>query len=70
MVAPISGNSCAPKAERNADQSYLVEVVSGIQTETVNCVSRWRAYLIASVLALECTDLDTAGSVLSFLNRL
>ncbi len=78
VAAPIVRSQARTKAERNAEtQSYLVEVVSGIQTvkaQNIELRSRWQwqeryaRYVSAGFnSALTAT---TAGSISSFLNKL
>jgi len=78
VAAPIVRSQARTKAERNAEtQSYLVEVVSGIQTvkaQNIELRSRWQwqeryaRYVSAGFnSALTAT---TAGSISGFLNKL
>lgn len=77
-VAPIIRTQARTKAERNADtQSYLVEVISGIQTvkaQNIELQSRWQwqdryARYVAAGFKTVLTS-TTAGSLSSFLNQL
>jgi HlyB family type I secretion system ABC transporter len=77
-VSPIIRKQARIKAERNADtQSYLVEVVSGIQTvkaQNIELRSRWNwqdrysRYVVAGFKTVLTST--TAGSLSSFLNQL
>lgn len=77
-VAPILRQQARTKAERNAEtQSYLVEVVSGIQTvkaQNIELKSRWQwqdryaRYVVASFKNVLTST--TASSLSSFLNQL
>lgn len=78
IVAPIIRQQTREKAERNAEtQSYLVEVVSGIQTvksQNIELNSRWRwqeryAHYISTGFKTVLTS-TTAGSLSNFLNKL
>ena len=77
-VAPIIRQQTRLKAERNAEtQSYLVEVVSGIQTvkaQNIELRSRWQwqeryARYVSAGFQTVLTS-TTAGSMSSFLNQL
>ncbi len=78
IVAPIIRQQTRDKAERNAEtQSYLVEVVSGIQTvksQNIELNARWRwqdryaRYVNAGFKTVLTST--TAGSMSSFLNKL
>lgn len=78
MVSPIIRKQTRLKAERNAEtQSYLVEVVSGIQTvkaQNIELKSRWQwqeryaRYVSAGFSAVITST--TAGAMSSFLNKL
>ncbi|BDA76509.1 toxin secretion ABC transporter ATP-binding protein (plasmid) [Calothrix sp. PCC 7716] len=78
IFAPIIRNQTRTKAERNAEtQSYLVEVVSGIQTvkaQNIELNSRWQwqkrygKYISASFDNVLTSN--TAGSLSNFLNKL
>lgn len=78
IFAPIIRSQTRTKAERNAEtQSYLVEVVSGIQTvkaQNIELNSRWQwqqrysKYISASFENV--TTSNTAGSLSNFLNKL
>ncbi|QLE59590.1 peptidase domain-containing ABC transporter [Nostoc sp. TCL26-01] len=78
IFAPIIRSQTRTKAERNADtQSYLVEVVSGIQTvkaQNIELNSRWQwqtryaRYISASFENVLTSN--TAGSLSNFLNKL
>jgi ATP-binding cassette, subfamily B, bacterial HlyB/CyaB len=77
-VAPIVRSQLRDKAERNAaTQSYLVEVVSGVQTvkaQSIELQSRWEwqrryARYISDGFKTVVTS-TTAGSVNQFLNQL
>ncbi len=78
IFAPIIRNQTRTKAERNADtQSYLVEVVSGIQTvkaQNIELNSRWQwqsrygKYISASFENVLTSN--TASSLSNFLNKL
>ncbi len=76
-VAPIIRQQTRAKAERNAEtQSYLVEVVSGIQTvkaQNIELRSRWNwqeryARYVSAGFKTVLTS-TTAGSISSFLNQ-
>lgn len=77
-VAPIIRQQARIKAERNAEtQSYLVEVVSGIQTvkaQNIELQSRWNwqdryaRYVTAGFKTVLTST--TAGALSSFLNQL
>ena len=77
-VAPIIRSQARTKAEMNAEtQSYLVEVVSGIQTvkaQNIELRSRWQwqdryaRYVTAGFKTVLTST--TAGSLSSFLNQL
>jgi ATP-binding cassette, subfamily B, bacterial HlyB/CyaB len=76
-VAPIIRQQTRTKAERNAEtQSYLVEVVSGIQTvkaQNIELRSRWNwqeryARYVSAGFKTVLTS-TTAGSISSFLNQ-
>lgn len=77
-VAPIIRQQTRTKAERNAEtQSYLVEVVSGIQTvkaQNLELRSRWNwqnlysRYIAAGFKTVVTST--TAGSLSNFLNQL
>ena len=78
IVAPIIRQQTRVRAERNAEtQSYLVEVVSGIQTvkaQNIELPSRWKwqdkyARYIADSFKNAITS-TTAGSLSKFLNQL
>ncbi|NJL61326.1 MAG: type I secretion system permease/ATPase [Methylacidiphilales bacterium] len=78
IVAPIIRQQTRARAERNAEtQSYLVEVVSGIQTvkaQNIELRSRWKwqdkyAHYIADSFKTALTS-TTAGSISKFLNQL
>jgi HlyB family type I secretion system ABC transporter len=78
IVAPIIRQQTRARAERNAEtQSYLVEVVSGIQTvkaQNIELRSRWKwqdkyAHYIADSFKNAITS-TTAGSLSKFLNQL
>jgi ATP-binding cassette, subfamily B, bacterial HlyB/CyaB len=78
LVSPIIRKQTRLKAERNAEtQSYLVEVVSGIQTvkaQNIELKSRWQwqeryaRYVSAGFSAVITST--TAGAMSSFLNKL
>ncbi len=77
-VAPIIRQQTRTKAERNAEtQSYLVEVMSGIQTvkaQNIELRSRWQwqdryARYVAAGFKTVLTS-TTAGSLSNFLNQL
>lgn len=78
VVAPVIRRQSRTKAERNAEtQSYLVEVVSGIQTvkaQNIELKSRWQwqeryaRYVSAGFKSVLTST--TAGSMSSFLNKL
>lgn len=78
IFAPIIRNQTRTKAERNAEtQSYLVEVVSGIQTvkaQNIELASRWKwqeryaRYISASFQSVLTST--TASSLSNFLNQL
>ncbi|MBW4553704.1 MAG: peptidase domain-containing ABC transporter [Aphanocapsa sp. GSE-SYN-MK-11-07L] len=78
IVAPIVRQQTRDKAERNAEtQSYLVEVVSGIQTvksQNIELNARWRwqdryaRYVNAGFKTVLTST--TAGSMSNFLNKL
>lgn len=78
IVAPIIRQQTRTKAERNAEtQSYLVEVVSGIQTvkaQNLELRSRWNwqnlysRYVAAGFKTVVTST--TAGSLSNFLNQL
>jgi ATP-binding cassette, subfamily B, bacterial HlyB/CyaB len=78
LVSPIIRKQTRLKAERNAEtQSYLVEVVSGIQTvkaQNIELKSRWQwqeryaRYVSAGFNAVITST--TAGAMSSFLNKL
>jgi ATP-binding cassette subfamily B protein len=77
-VAPLIRRQSRTKAERNAEtQSYLVEVVSGIQTvkaQNIELNSRWQwqeryARYVSAGFNNTLTS-TTAGSISSFLNKL
>jgi ATP-binding cassette subfamily B protein len=77
-VSPIIRRQARIKAERNAEtQSYLVEVVSGIQTvkaQNIELRSRWNwqdryaRYVVAGFKTVLTST--TAGSLSNFLNQL
>ncbi|NJO27764.1 MAG: type I secretion system permease/ATPase [Richelia sp. SL_2_1] len=78
IFAPIIRSQTRTKAERNAEtQSYLVEVVSGIQTvkaQNIELNSRWNwqtryGKYISSSFRNVITS-NTAGSLSNFLNKL
>lgn len=78
IVAPIIRQQTRNRAERNAaTQSYLVEVVSGIQTvkaQNIELRSRWQwqdryAKYVADSFKNAITS-TTAGSISKFLNQL
>jgi ATP-binding cassette subfamily B protein len=78
VVAPVVRRQLSIKAERNAEtQSYLVEVVSGIQTvkaQNIELQSRWQwqeryaRYVSAGFKSVLTST--TAGSISNFLNKL
>ncbi len=78
LVSPIIRKQTRLKAERNAEtQSYLVEVVSGIQTvkaQNIELKSRWQwqeryaRYVSAGFSAVITST--TAGAMSNFLNKL
>lgn len=78
IVSPIIRRQTRIKAERNAEtQSYLVEVVSGIQTvkaQNIELRSRWNwqdryaRYVVAGFKTVLTST--TAGSLSNFLNQL
>jgi ATP-binding cassette subfamily B protein len=78
IVAPLIRSQSRTKAERNAEtQSYLVEVVSGIQTvkaQNIELKSRWQwqeryaRYVSAGFKSVLTST--TAGSISNFLNKL
>lgn len=78
MFAPIMRQQTRTKAERNAQtQSYLVEVISGIQTvkaQNIELPSRWQwqdryaRYVSAGFKSVLTSTL--AGSISKFLNQL
>lgn len=78
VVAPVVRQQSRTKAERNAEtQSYLVEVVSGIQTvkaQNIELRSRWQwqeryaSYVSAGFKSVLTST--TAGSISNFLNKL
>jgi HlyB family type I secretion system ABC transporter len=78
LFAPIMRQQTRTKAERNAHtQSYLVEVMSGIQTvkaQSIELPSRWQwqeryaRYIAASFKSVQTSTL--AGSISKFLNQL
>ncbi len=78
ITAPIVRSQSRTKAERNAEvQSYLVEVVSGIQTvkaQNIELKSRWQwqsryaRYVSAGFKSVLTST--TAGSISNFLNKL
>jgi ATP-binding cassette subfamily B protein len=78
LVAPVIRSQSRTKAERNAEtQSYLVEVVSGIQTvkaQNIELRSRWQwqqryaRYVSAGFKSVITST--TAGSISNFLNKL
>lgn len=78
IVAPVIRQQSRTKAERNAEtQSYLVEVVSGIQTvkaQNIELKSRWQwqeryANYVSAGFKSVLTS-TTAGSISNFLNKL
>ncbi|UKP00616.1 peptidase domain-containing ABC transporter [Nostoc sp. UHCC 0870] len=78
IVAPVIRQQTRTRAERNAQtQSYLVEVVSGIQTvkaQNIELRSRWQwqdryARYVADSFKNALTS-TTAGSISKFLNQL
>ncbi|MCY7332056.1 MAG: peptidase domain-containing ABC transporter [Pseudanabaena sp. CAN_BIN31] len=78
IVAPIMRGQLRSKAERNAStQSYLVEVISGIQTikaQSIELKSRWEwqrryARYVSDGFKTVVTS-TTAGSTSQFLNQL
>ncbi|GAC1491541.1 MAG: hypothetical protein NVS2B14_03940 [Chamaesiphon sp.] len=78
VVAPVVRQQLRTKAERNAEtQSYLVEVVSGIETvkaQNIELRSRWQwqeryaRYVSAGFKSVVTST--TAGSISNFLNKL
>jgi len=75
MCCPYSPATVARKAERNAQtQSYLVEVVSGIQTvkaQNIELRSRWQwQEIYARYVSLALRVYLDAGSISNFLNKL
>jgi ATP-binding cassette, subfamily B, bacterial HlyB/CyaB len=78
LFAPIMRQQTRTKAERNAHtQSYLVEVVSGIQTvkaQSIELPSRWQwqerysRYIAAGFKSVVTSNL--AGAISKFLNQL
>lgn len=78
IVAPIIRGQTRTKAEKNAEtQSYLVEVVGGIQTvkaQNIELNSKWQwqsrygRYISASFESVQTST--TAGSLSNFLNKL
>ncbi len=78
VVAPVVRQQLRTKAERNAQtQSYLVEVVSGIQTvkaQNIELRTRWQwqesyaRYVSAGFKSVLTST--TAGSISNFLNKL
>ncbi|MEO0839986.1 MAG: peptidase domain-containing ABC transporter [Cyanobacteria bacterium J06643_5] len=78
IVAPIIRGQTRTKAEKNAEtQSYLVEVVGGIQTvkaQNIELNSKWQwqsrygRYISASFDSVQTST--TAGSLSNFLNKL
>ena len=78
VVAPVMRQQSRTKAERNAQtQSYLVEVVSGIQTvkaQNIELQSRWEwqeRYGRYVTAGNDCTlTSTTASSISNFLNKL
>ncbi len=78
IAAPLVRSQSRTKAERNAEtQSYLVEVVSGIQTvkaQNIELKSRWQwqsryaRYVSAGFKSVLTST--TAGSISNFLNKL
>jgi ATP-binding cassette, subfamily B, bacterial HlyB/CyaB len=78
IVSPIVRGQLRTKAERNAEsQSYLVEVISGIQTikaQNIGLRSRWQwqtkyARYVSAGFKTALTS-TTAGSISGFLNKL
>ncbi len=78
IVSPIVRGQLRTKAERNADsQSYLVEVIGGIQTvkaQNIELRSRWQwqtkyARYVSAGFKTALTS-TTAGSISGFLNKL
>ena len=78
IVSPIMRQQLRAKAERNAEtQSYLVEVLGGIQTvkaQNIELRSRWQwqekyARYVSAGFRTAITS-TTAGSISSFLNKL
>ena len=78
LVAPIVRQQARTKAERNAEtQSYLVEVVSGIQTvkaQNIELNARWQwqeryARYVSAGFQTVLTS-TTASSISNFLNKL
>jgi HlyB family type I secretion system ABC transporter len=77
IVSPIVRGQLRTKAERNAEsQSYLVEVIGGIQTikaQNIELRSRWQwqakyARYVSAGFKTALTS-NTAGSISSFLNK-
>jgi ATP-binding cassette subfamily B protein len=78
IVSPLIRGQLRTKAERNAEaQSYLVEVVGGIQTvkaQNIELRSRWQwqskyARYVSAGFKTAVTS-NTAGSISGFLNKL
>jgi subfamily B ATP-binding cassette protein HlyB/CyaB len=78
IVSPIMRQQLRAKAERNAEtQSYLVEVLGGIQTvkaQNIELRSRWQwqekyARYVSAGFTTAITS-TTAGSISNFLNKL
>jgi ATP-binding cassette, subfamily B, bacterial HlyB/CyaB len=78
IVSPIVRSQLRKKAERNAEsQSYLVEVLGGIQTikaQNIELRSRWQwqskyARYVSAGFKTAITS-NTAGSISNFLNKL
>ncbi|HEY9876438.1 MAG TPA: peptidase domain-containing ABC transporter, partial [Candidatus Obscuribacterales bacterium] len=78
VVSPVVRRQLRSKAERNAEtQSYLVEVLSGIQTvkaQNIELRSRWQwqeryARYVSAGFTTAITS-TTAGSISNFLNKL
>ncbi len=78
IVSPIVRGQLRTKAERNAEsQSYLVEVIGGIQTvkaQNIELQSRWQwqskyARYVSAGFKTALTS-TTAGSISGFLNKL
>jgi HlyB family type I secretion system ABC transporter len=78
IVSPIVRGQLRTKAERNAEsQSYLVEVIGGIQTikaQNIELRSRWQwqskyARYVSAGFKTALTS-NTAGSISGFLNKL